>query len=149
MKLFQIEEPDGAAVDPDAPGAAVGMAIAPDGKARVAIALGGNAELLPDGDGNRALDGSGRPLDALLLDLRARAERQLARPVTHAVIAADLAADTVERAAAAAGIAVLRLLALKDAAGAKASDEAAVLAAAILAEDLLPSPLEGEGKGGG
>ena len=140
MKLFQIEEPDGAPVDRDAPGAAVGIDLA-GAMARVAIAVGGNAELLPDADGNRALKTAGAALPDVLLDLRARAEKQLARPVTHAVIAADEDRDSVMRAAASAGLEILRLLPRREAAevgGMAASDHAAVFGAAIIAEDLAP-----------
>src|ERR1700733_12402983 len=111
MKLFQIEEPDGAPLESDGPGAAVGMDISPAAGGTVAIAVGGNAEILPDGDGERRLaapglvgtDGRLDPaaLEALLMALRGRAERQLARPVTHAVIAVDpLDEAALNRAAA-------------------------------------------------
>ena len=50
MKLFQIEEPDGSPVDPDAPGAAIGIDVT-GSQAEVAIAIGGNAALLNDRDG--------------------------------------------------------------------------------------------------
>ncbi len=147
MKLFQIEEPDGSPLEPaDGPGAAVGIDIVAGGIGRVAIAVGGNAEILPDGDGARSIvvaPGRG-PAAAdskrtLLLGLRSRAEKQLGRPVTHAVIAvapADRAG--IEDAAAAAGLAVLRLID-RGAAAALAKgaspEEAAVLGAAIKAED--------------
>jgi hypothetical protein len=143
MKLFQIEEPSGAPAESDGPGAAVGIAVTRvDGA--VAVAVGGNAEILPGDDGAPRLaapglvgaDGACREdaLAALLLALRGRAERQLARPVTHAVIAAGLDAATLSRAAAAAGLSLLRLDAREDA--------DAVLAAAIAAEDLAPRPDE-------
>jgi hypothetical protein len=140
MKLFQIEEPDGRPVDADAPGVAVGIDIAPGGVGRIAIALGGNAEILPDGDGNRTL--SLAPHRDLLLALRSRAEKQLVRPVSHAVIAVDKAeAGSVEEGAIAAGIVLLSLISRGDAArlarGATA-DEAPVLGAAMRAEDLAP-----------
>ncbi len=140
MKLFQIEEPDGAPADADAPGVAVGIDIAPGGIGRVAIAVGGNAEILPDADGNRSLTLA--PERELLLGLRGRAEKQLARPVTHAVIAVDQSnAGAIEMAAVAAGLAVLRVIERGDAAtlvrGAR-PEEAAVLGAAIRAEDLAP-----------
>ena len=138
MKLFQIEEPDGAVVDRDAPGAAVGIELA-GSLARVAIAIGGNAEILPDADGNRALDAAGAALPDLLLALRARAEKQLARPATHAVIAADGDRDALSRAAAQAGLQILRLVTRVEATkiGGK-SDDGAALGAAIIAEDLSP-----------
>jgi hypothetical protein len=140
MKLFQIEEPDGAPIGAEAPGVAVGIDIAPGGIGRIAIAVGGNAEILPDADGNRTLTLA--PLRDLLLALRSRAEKQLARPVTHAVIAADKAeAGSVQEPASAAGITVLGLIARGDAAAlarGAAVDEAPVLGAAMRAEDLAP-----------
>src|SRR5579864_7879690 len=104
MKLFQIEEPDGSPADAAAgPGAAVGIDIAPGGIGRVAIAIGGNGEILPDGDGARALRALGTT--ELLLGLRSRAEKQLARPVTHAVIAVGAPERSgVEAAAASSGL---------------------------------------------
>jgi hypothetical protein len=140
MKLFQIEEPEGAPVDANAPGVAVGIDIAPGSIGRIAIAVGGNAEILPDADGNRALTLA--PHRELLLALRSRAEKQLARPVTHAVIALDNSeAASAQEAAGAAGITVLGLIPRRDAAtlarGA-AVDEAPVLGAAMRAEDLAP-----------
>jgi hypothetical protein len=137
MKLFQIEEPGGGPPDEDAPGAAVGIAIAA-GVGCVAIALGGNAEILPGADGARTL--GERDAGALLLALRSRAEKQLARPVTHAVIAADDPGAT-ERAAAAAGLTLLRLMTRSEAASlasGAAAEDAAALGAAIAAEDLCP-----------
>jgi hypothetical protein len=150
MKLFQIEEPDGSPLDSDGPGAAVGIDIEAGSIGRVAIAVGGNAEILPDADGSRSLlVALGRDPSAakrallLLLGLRSRAEKQLARPVTHAVIAADKSdRAAIENAVAAAGIAVLQLIARGEAAtlahGA-APEEAAVLGAARRAEDLGPA----------
>jgi hypothetical protein len=138
MKLFQIEEPGGRPIDADAPGVAVGIDIAPGGVGRIAIAVGGNAEILPDGDGSRTLTLA--PHRELLLALRSRAEKQLARPVTHAVIAADkVEVGSVEEGAIAAGITLLGFIPRGDAArlarGAPA-DEAPVLGAAMRAEDL-------------
>ena len=77
MKLFQIEEPDGSPTDVEGVGAAVGIDVAPGGVGRVAIAVGGNGEILPDADGERTL--RARDLPDLLLGLRSRAEKQLAR----------------------------------------------------------------------
>ena len=145
MKLFQIEEPDGAPLDSDELGAAVGIDIEA-GVGRVAIAVGGNAEILPDADGNRILRASSKqvPLAALLLGLRSQAEKQLARPVTHAVIVAARGKHaTLERAAEAAGIAILKLIEREAAAAlakGAAAAEAPVLGAAISAEDLAPQP---------
>jgi hypothetical protein len=144
MKLFQIEEPDGLPLEADGPGAAVGIDIEAGGIGRVAIALGGNGEILPDADGVHALrvipaQSPAETVRTLLLGLRSRAEKQLARPVTHAVIAADAAEQTgLEAAAAGAGLTVLRVVergvAAALASGA-VSEEAPVLGAAILAED--------------
>ncbi len=152
MKLFQIEEPEGA---PEGPGVAVGIDLDAVSGCAVAIAVGGNAELLPDGHGTRRLGASGlvraarydaAVLTEMLRTLRGQAEKQLARPVTHAVIAAsplDAAAQgAIEEAAAAAGIAVLRLVDRATAAAGGAGEDAAVLGAAVLAEDLAPRPGE-------
>jgi hypothetical protein len=142
MKLFQIEEPDGSPVDAaEGPGAAVGIDIAPGGIGRVAIALGGNGEILPDADGERTLRAGG--ITDLLLGLRSRAEKQLARPVTHAVIAADLGERAaIEAAAAAAGLTILRLVDRATAAALvrdAAPETAAVLGAAVAAEEMMPA----------
>jgi hypothetical protein len=140
MKLFQIEEPDGTPLDSDGPGAAVGIDLSGDGIGRVAIALGGNAEILPDADGARTL--AAAPGTELFLALRGRAEKQLARPVTHAVIATDKTdRAAIEAAADAAGLIILRIIGRSEAAAlakGAARDEAAVLGAAIVAEDLAP-----------
>jgi hypothetical protein len=146
MKLFQIEEPDGTPIG-DAPGVAVGIELSATKGAAVAVAVGGNAELLPGADGGgrialAALDEA--TLGAVMLELRARAEKALARPVTHAVVAAERAPaqDALAVAAAAAG---LTLLGLVDAATAaslapQGGADAAVLGAAIRAEDATPPP---------
>ena len=47
VKLFQIEEPDGSPVDPDAPGVAIGIDIS-GAEAEIAVAVGGNAAVLSD-----------------------------------------------------------------------------------------------------
>ncbi|HEV2302879.1 MAG TPA: hypothetical protein VGR91_15035 [Stellaceae bacterium] len=139
MKLFQIEEPDGSPLDPETPGAAVGIDL--DGaEAVVAVSVGGNAEILADREGFELglavppLDAPAAEWESLFEGARRRAERVLSRPVTHVVIA--LAAlpeeplrDRLDRAAAMAGLSVLRLVA-----GIGPS------AAAILAEDLAPRP---------
>jgi len=154
MKLFQIEEPEGGLRPAEGPGASVGIDLAPGGSA-VAISLGGNAEILPDGEGEKRLDPEGvfgpeavlqaTALTAHLLALRARAERQLARPVTHAVIAVpELDADShaaIVKAAAAADIELLALYTRDEAVGfarGQVSSDAAVLGAAIRAEDEAP-----------
>jgi hypothetical protein len=139
MKLFQIEEPEGAPLSVDGPGAAVGIELAAD-SAAVAIALGGNAELLPGAAGEPRLETAGQGLEAVLLALRARAEKQLARPVTHAVIATDdgRASRPLAAAAEAAGLAVLRVVTRIAAAGGDPAADAAALGAARIAEDLAP-----------
>jgi molecular chaperone DnaK (HSP70) len=154
MKLFQIEEPEGGLSPAEGPGASVGIDLAPGGSA-VAVSLGGNAEILPDGEGAQRLDPQGvfgpgggidaKNLAAHLLALRARAEKQLARPVTHAVIATpSLDADAhaaIVKAADAADIELLALYTRDEAVGfAKGvvSADAAVLGAAIRAEDEAP-----------
>ncbi|HXP29976.1 MAG TPA: hypothetical protein VN832_02720, partial [Stellaceae bacterium] len=96
MKLFQIEEPEGEPLSAEGPGAAVGIDLAAESGA-VAVALGGNAEILPGVDGERRLARDGDGDAALLLGLRGRAEKQLQRPVTHAVIAADAPDDEARR----------------------------------------------------
>jgi len=140
MKLFQIEEPDGSPAEAaDGPGAAVGIEVAPGGIGRVAIAVGGNGEILPDADGERTH--RARDLTSLLLGLRGRAEKQLARPVTHAVIAADAAERAgLEDAAATAGLTVLRVVERRAAAAIakSAAEDAAALGAAVAAEEAMP-----------
>lgn len=146
MKLFQIEEPDGSPLESDGPGMAVGIELARSKGAAVAVAVGGNAELLRGADGTArqpAVDlCDASALGALLLRLRERAEKALARPVTHAVIATDALDDgarqAIAAAAAAAGLDVLRLIeasAVVALARNAAPADAAVLGAAILAED--------------
>ena len=140
MKLFQIEEPEGTPLSADGPGASVGIEIAAE-SAAVAVALGGNAEILPGADGARRLARiQGQGLVELLLGLRVRAEKQLARPVTHAVIATDTgkAEAALEDAADAAGISILRLVKRADAAARGDGPDASALGAAKLAEDLAP-----------
>ena len=131
MKLFQIEEPEGPPLEASGPGAAVGIAVG-KGVGAVAFALGGNAEILPDSAGARVLEE--KDLAALMIGLRSRAEKQLARPVTHAVIAIPpVEAGPLAVAAQAAGLAVLEALDP----GSQTLERAA-LDAAILAEDLAP-----------
>ena len=134
MKLFQIEEPEGSPMEAaDGPGAAVGIDLA----GAVAFAVGGNAEIL------RGREGGEGDLPVALAErlgaLKARAERSLARPVTHAVIAAEAADAALPAVAEAAGIAVLRLMRRADAAALAAgapATEAAALGAAICAEEM-------------
>jgi hypothetical protein len=143
MKLFQIEEPDGSPADPDAPGAAIGID-ASGALAEVAFAIGGNALTLADREGfERALPvpGPDSPLadwQTLFEGARLRAERALARPVTHAVLAfaaldPALAAELL-RASEAAGIELMRIVAAAD----LPDGEAPAEAAALIAEDMAP-----------
>ncbi|HJU19184.1 MAG TPA: hypothetical protein VJ770_22240 [Stellaceae bacterium] len=142
MKLFQIEEPDGSPGDPEAPGAAIGID-ASGAAAVVAMAVGGNAVVLPDREGF-ALDlpvpepaAAMERWQGVFEGARIRAERALARPVTHAVIAAagpldPAAQERLQQAAEAAGLAVLRLI--------EPHGAAPALDAAVLAEELMPRP---------
>ncbi|MGE5269795.1 MAG: hypothetical protein ACM3JG_09010 [Thiohalocapsa sp.] len=147
MKLFQIEEPDGLPVDADAPGVAVGIDLSRQ-QAEIAVAVGGNASVVADRDGFEqdlaipAADAPAEAWQAMFEGARLRAERSLARPVTHAVVvlvapAEPAFAEKVKQAAAQAGIAVLDLLSPK---ALGAAPQPPVLAAAILAEDLAPRP---------
>jgi len=142
VKLFQIEEPDGSPVDPDAPGAAIGIDVT-GSQADVAIAIGGNAAVLNDRDGFQVdltvpVSSAAVPEWQMLLErARLRAERGLARPVTHAVVVADLAAfEPLQGGAAEAGLVLLRTVTPEELPAA----EKRALAAAVLAEDLAPSP---------
>jgi hypothetical protein len=139
VKLFQIEEPDGSPADPDAPGAAIGIDVSGP-RAEVAIAVGGNAALLEDRDGFEvdltvpSLTAAMPEWQALFERARLRAERALARPVTHAVVVADGSlAERLQPAAAAAQLTLLRIATPDTSAG-----ESPALAAAILAEELVP-----------
>ena len=145
MKLFQIEEPDGSPNDPDAPGAAVG--IDASGKlAEVAFAIGGNAVILADREGferDLPIPGPDAPIadwQALFEGAKLRAERALARPVTHAVLvftALDPAiAAQLLRATDASHIELLRVIAPNDV----AANDSMAQGAAILAEDMAPRP---------
>jgi hypothetical protein len=138
VKLFQIEEPDGSPADPDAPGAAVGID-ASGPVAEVAVAIGGNAAVLADRDGfevDLTVPSPTAPISewqVLLERARLRAERALARPVTHAVLVADESVvGTLQRAAAEAELVLLRIVTPDKVARPRAP------AAAILAEDLAP-----------
>jgi hypothetical protein len=144
VKLFQIEEPDGSPTDPDAPGAAIGIELC-GAEAEVALAVGGNPVVLADREGF-ALDlpvpGSAAPSEqwrAVFEGARLRAERALARPVTHAVVVLAATPDAalaarLFAASEAAGLTLLRVL------GRAEIDSPPALAAAILAEDLAPRP---------
>ncbi|MGH6980656.1 MAG: hypothetical protein ACREFC_05565 [Stellaceae bacterium] len=129
IKLFQIEEPDGAPDAEDGLGMSVGFEISKTRGASVAASVGGNAELLvrpePGGIGG-GLDE--KSLTGMLRDLRSLAEKAVAQPVTHAVIRLDgfdLADQAVLRAAAGAEIALLGI-----------KRDGSVLDAAVEAEDL-------------
>ena len=129
IKLFQIEEPDGALEAEDGLGLAVGIELSRAGGVSVAASVGGNAELLvrpePGGIGG---DLTERALIDLLQDLRSLAEKTMARPVTHAVIRLDgfdLTDGAILRAAAKADLALLGI-----------RRDGGVLDAAIEAEDL-------------
>ena len=140
MKLFQIEEPDGSPADPNAPGAAVGIDVSGP-VAEVAVAIGGNAAVLADRDGFEvdltvpSASAAMTEWQALIERARLRAERSLARPVTHAVVVAGgSAAARLHGAAAEAQLVLLRIVTPDQIAG----PEPQVLTAAILAEDLAP-----------
>jgi len=149
--LFQIKEPDGSPLgEPEGPGVAIGVDLA-GARAMVAVAVGGNAEILPGRDdapgheisGLRGAGGQFEPeaVTAVLLALRGRAERALGRPVTHAVIAIAAPLEAAARtliisAAGVSGLQVTRVLTAAEASelGAGATD-AVVHGAAIAAED--------------
>jgi hypothetical protein len=144
MKLFQIEEPDGGPADPNEAGAAIGID-AGGARAEVAFAVGGNALILEDRVGFEqklavpSMESGTAAWQELLEGARIRAERALARPVTHAVIILAGAPDAdvagkLRQAAERAGLEVLRLAVL----GELSACPTSALAAAILAEDLAP-----------
>jgi hypothetical protein len=146
MKLFQIEEPDGSPVDPDAPGVAIGIDIG-GAAAEVAVAVGGNAVALADREGfalNLAVPSPAAPDDEwrlLFEGARLRAERSLAQPVTHAVVTLAAVPDAgfaaqLLRAGEAAGLTLLRIVARGDI----PAFEPPALGAAVLAEDMAPRP---------
>ena len=144
MKLFQIEEPDGSPADPDAPGAAIGID-ASGAEAAVAISVGGNAAILADRDGfELSLPVPTRPNGdwrRLFEGAKLRAERALARPVTHAVVVVAAAPDPsfaagLADAAGAIGLSLSRLIPAVE----LAVGEPRACAAAVLAEDLAPRP---------
>ncbi len=149
VKLFQIEEPDGSPADPDAPGIAVGIYVG-GAQAEVAVAVGGNPTMLYDRDGFESdlptppLNDPPEAWQSLFEGARLRAERALARPVTHAVLAvpSNLQPAAIERlvgAAQAAGLSVLRVIGSDEI----PAGEAPALAASVLAEDLTPRPAAG------
>jgi hypothetical protein len=144
VKLFQIEEPGGGPADPNEPGAAIGID-AGGSRAEVAFSVGGNALVLDDRQGfEQVLSVPGPQAGVaawqeLLEGARMRAERALARPVTHAVIvlAETPAVDTgtrLRQAAEGAGLEVLRFAGRAE----LSADPNPAPAAAVLAEDLAP-----------
>ena len=146
MKLFQIEEPEGGPSDPNAVGAAIGIDAVGDAVV-VAMSVGGNAAVLADRDGfEQALlaPAPGEPgarWQQVLEGARLRAERALARPVTHAVVVLAAPADAataagIRVAAEQAGLALLQITVAAE----LPFGAAPALAAAVLAEDLAPRP---------
>ena len=144
MKLFQIEEPDGGPADPSAPGAAIGID-AGGAELEIAFSVGGNAVVLADREGiERVLPvpdaTAGEPQWQELFEAaRIRAERALARPISHAVVVLAALDDAgvsnkLHAAAEAAGLAVLRLIRKAE----LPAGTNPALTAAILAEDLAP-----------
>jgi hypothetical protein len=144
VKLFQIEEPDGGPVDPAAAGAAIGID-ASGIVVEVAFSVGGNALVLADRDGlEQMLSVPSRAAEktewqAVFEAARTRAERALARPVTHAVIVLADAPDAesgvrIRDAAAGAGLEALQLVGATEC----PAGLSVPLAAAMLAEDLAP-----------
>jgi hypothetical protein len=146
VKLFQIEEPDGSPLDPDAPGVAIGIDLT-GAYAEVALSVGGNAAVLTDREGF-ALDLAVPGLEAstddwqhLFEGARLRAERVLAQPATHAVVALAVTGvpaiiERLGRAAAAAGLTLLEVMV----APAADLEHPRACLAAIRAEDLAPRP---------
>ena len=146
MKLFQIEEPGGGPTDPNEPGAAIAIE-ATGARAEVAFSVGGNALVLDDRAGFEqaltvpAIVASAAEWQELFEGARMRAERALARPVTHALVVLAAAPDAddarrLRQAAEGAGLEVLRLAGR----GELPAGPTLALAAAILAEDLAPRP---------
>ena len=146
MKLFQIEEPDGGPSDRGAPGAAIAID-ASGARAEVAFSVGGNPTVLVDREGFEqvlqvpSIAAGSQAWQALFEGARIRAERALARPVTHAVIVLAARPDAevaggLRQAARQAGLEALQLAAVAE----LSADPNAAIAAAILAEDLAPRP---------
>jgi hypothetical protein len=144
VKLFQIEEPEGGPADTNAPGAAIGID-ATGAEAEVAVSVGGNAVVLADREGfERALPvpaGAAAKAEwhGLLEAAKVRAERALARPVTHAVVVlAELLeagiAARLRDAASEAGLEILRVLTKSE----LPAGSNPALVVAMLAEDLAP-----------
>ena len=146
MKLFQIEEPDGGPTDPNEAGAAIGID-AGGVRAEVAFSVGGNALMLDDRAGFEqalpvpAIVAPTTEWQGLFEGARLRAERALARPVTHAAVVLAVtpdaeAAERLRRGGERAGLEVLRLVGR----GELPAGATPAVAAAILAEELAPRP---------
>jgi hypothetical protein len=143
MKLFQIEEPLGGPADASLSGAAIGVD-ASGAAAEVAFSVGGNAVFLHDREDFAQILPVPQPTvstaawRALLEGAKLRAERAVARPVSHAVIvlASPGLAATLRVAAAEAGIEILQLMSTDE----MAQGDAPALVAARLAEDMMPRP---------
>jgi len=146
VKLFQIEEPGGGPTDASEPGAAIGID-AGGARAEVAFSVGGNALVLDDRPGFEqelpvpSMGAETAVWQELLEGARMRAERAIARPVTHAVVVLATAPDAddarrLRQAAEGAGLEVLRLAGP----GELPTGPTAAPAAAVLAEDLAPRP---------
>src|SRR3954452_20455604 len=126
------------------PGLAIGLYVG-GAQAEVAVAVGGNPVMLYDREGferdlpTPPLNDPPEAWQSLFEGARLRAERALARPVTHAVLAvpSNLQPEAIEHlvgAARAAGLELLRVVGQNDI----PAGEAPVLAASMLAEDLAP-----------
>jgi len=113
----------------------------------VAFSVGGNALVLDDRQGFEqvlavpATEAGATAWQGLFEGARTRAERALARPVTHAVLVVAETPDVnsatlLRRAAEGAGFEVLRLAGRAE----LPADQTPALAAAVLAEDLAPRP---------
>jgi hypothetical protein len=128
VKLFQIEEPDGSPHEESGPGLAIAVE-ALGGTLRVAVSVGGNAEILTNRGGESRIPAPADPAE-LLLAARAHAEKALARPVTHAAVVAPAElAKPIAAAGVAAGVVVTRTIEPKPDA------DATLVHAALLAED--------------
>ena len=144
MKLFQIEEPEGGPTDPSSPGAAIGIDAA-GAEAQVAFSVGGNPVVLVDREGSEQMlpvptvEAGRAEWRELFEATKVRAERALARPVTHAVLVladapkADIV-GALHDVAGEAGLALLRIIARPELPA--GSDPA--LEAAMLAEESAP-----------
>jgi hypothetical protein len=150
VKLFQIEEPEGGPADAGTPGAAIGID-ASGAVAEIAVSVGGNAVVLADREGFEQrlavppVEGMTAQWRELFEGARLRAERALARPVTHAVVVfrvlPDAAPPHLVAGADEAGLTILRLAVVSD----LSAGSVPALYAAILAEELGPRPDPGLG----